>query len=139
MGEQIIVRFTSEEDNTPTTSDNRPSNTTKHHSNDKHRNIPTLYEVARKVARLEKMELDEKQNIAYEMIACTFLLGLVKDGNDSNTTLFTSLQKTMGGESSKEIADIVRKLEARGGQEQLLLFLTGPVSRSPETYHGQTG
>ena len=71
------------------------------------------------------MELDEKQYIAYEMIACTFLLGLVRDGNDSNMTLFTSLQKTMGGESSQKIADIVRKLEARGGQEQLLLFLWG--------------
>ncbi len=55
------------------------------------------------------MELDEKQYIADEMIACTFLLGLVKDGNDLNATLFTSLQKTMGGgESSKEIADIVK-------------------------------
>jgi hypothetical protein len=67
------------------------------------------------------------------MIACTFLLGLVKDGNNSNTTLFTSLQKTMGGESSKEIADIVRKLEARGGQEQLLLFLTGPAGSGKST------
>ncbi len=74
------------------------------------------------------MDLDEKQYIiAYEMIACTFLLGLAKDENDSNTAYFTSLQKTMGGESSKEIADIVKKMEARGGQEQLLLFLTGPA------------
>jgi hypothetical protein len=48
-----------------------------------------LQEVARKVARLEKIELDEKQYIAYEMIACTFVLDLVKDGNDSNITLFT--------------------------------------------------
>ncbi len=79
------------------------------------------------------MELDEKQYIAYEMIACSFLLGLVKDGNDSNTTLFTSLQKTMGGESSKEIADIVKKLETSGGQEQLLLFLTGPAGSGKST------
>ncbi len=79
------------------------------------------------------MELDEKQYIAYEMIACTFLLGLVKDGNDSNTTLFTSLQKTMGGEWSKELADIVRLSEARGGQEQLLLFLTGPAGSGKST------
>ncbi len=48
--------------------------------------VPTLQEVARKVARLEKTQLDEKQYIAYEMIACTFLLDLVKDGNDSSTT-----------------------------------------------------
>jgi hypothetical protein len=130
---EIYITSDIEEDDTSITSDNRPSNTTKHHSNEKHRNIPTLHEVARKVARLGKMELDEKQYIAYEMIACTFLLGLVKDGNDSNTTLFTSLQKTMGGESSKEIADIVRKLEARGGQEQLLLFLTGPAGSGKST------
>ncbi len=67
------------------------------------------------------------------MIACTFLLGLVKDGIDSNTTLFTSLQKMTGGESSKEISDIVRKLEARGDQEQLLLFLTGPAGSGKST------
>jgi hypothetical protein len=41
------------------------------------------------------MQLDEKQYIANEMIACTFLPGLVKDENDSNTILFTSLQKTL--------------------------------------------
>ena len=105
----------------------------KESSNEQHRKIPTLQEVARKIARLEKMELDEKQYIAYEMIACTFLFGLVRDGNDSNTTLFTCLQKTMGGESSQEIADMVRKLEARGGQEQLLLFLTGPAGSGKST------
>ena len=99
---EIYITSDIEEDDTSTTNNNRPSSTTKHNSNDKHRNIPTLHEVERKVARLEKMELDEKQYIACEMIACTFLLGLVKDGNDSNTTLFTSLQKLMGGESSKK-------------------------------------
>jgi hypothetical protein len=50
--------------------------------------IPTLPETARKVARLEKRKLDEKQYIAYEMIACTFLPGLVHYGNDPNTTLY---------------------------------------------------
>ncbi len=71
------------------------------------------------------MELDEKQCIANEMIACTFLLGLVKDGNDSNTTLFTSLQKMMGGESSKEIADIVEKIEEEVVKSNYFCFLQG--------------
>jgi hypothetical protein len=115
---EIYVTCGITEDETSTESNNRSNKTSKHSSNDQGRKIPTLQEVARKFARLKKIELDEKQYITYEMIACTFLLGLVKDGNDSNTTLFTSLQKTMGGESSNEIADIVRKLEARGGQEQ---------------------
>jgi hypothetical protein len=103
-----------EKDDTSAASNNSSKNTDKESSHEQHRKIPTLQEVTRKVARLEKMELDEKQYISYEMIAGTFLLGLVKDGKDSNTTLFTSLQKRMGGESSQEIADIVRKLEARG-------------------------
>jgi hypothetical protein len=121
-----------DKDDTSTARDNTSNNTDKDSSNQHHK-IPTLQEVTRKVARLEKIELDEKQYIAYEMIACTFVLGLVRDGNDANTTLFTSLQKTMGGESSQEIADIVRKLEARGGQEQLLLFLTGPAGSGKST------
>jgi hypothetical protein len=41
------------------------------------------------------MQLDEKQYIAYEMIACTFLLDLVKDGNDLSTTLFTSYKRPL--------------------------------------------
>jgi hypothetical protein len=130
---EIYITSDIEEDNRSTASNNRSSYTSKHQSIDQHRKIPTLQEVTRKDAKLEKMELDEKQYIAYKMIACTFLLGLVKDGNDSNTTLFTSLQKAIGGESSEEIADSVRKLEARGGQEQLLLFLTGPAGSGKST------
>jgi hypothetical protein len=49
-----------------------------------------------KNAKLENTQLDEKQYIAYEMIACTFLLGLVMDGLDSNTTLFACLQQRVG-------------------------------------------
>ena len=37
-------------------------------------NIPTLVGVARKVAHQDKVKLDEKQYIAYEIIACTFLI-----------------------------------------------------------------
>jgi hypothetical protein len=49
--------------------------------------IPTLPETAQKVARLEKRKLDKKQYIAYEMIACTSLLGLVHDGIDPTHNL----------------------------------------------------
>jgi hypothetical protein len=80
------------------------------------------------------MQHDEKQYIAYKMIACTFLLDLVKDENDSSTTLFTSLQKTIrGNQSSEIIKDIVDKLQARGGQEQLIMFLTGPAGSEKST------
>ncbi len=58
------------------------------------RNVPTLPEIARKVAKLQKIQLDKKQYIPYEMIACTFLLGLVNDGRDPLTNLGAYLQKS---------------------------------------------
>ncbi len=74
--------------------------------------IPTLPETARKVARLEKTKLDKKQYIAYEMIACTFLLGLVHDGNNPNTTLYSCLGCTMGSTATLNINNIIHRLVA---------------------------
>ncbi len=101
------------------------TSTTEDHSNYHNKKLPTLQNI--KNAKLENTQLDEKQYIAYEMIAWTFLLGLVKDGLDSNTTLFACLQQTVGGQSSKETADILKRLKARGAKEKLLMFLTGPA------------
>ena len=93
--------------------------------------IPTLAETARKVARLENKKLDEKQYIAYEIIACTFLLGLVHDGSDPSTTLYKGLEETMG--RAKSMKGIVRRLKARGGQNQMVMFLTGPAGSGKST------
>ncbi len=90
-------------------------------------------EYGKKNAKLENTQLDEKQYIAYEMIACTFLLGLVKDGLDSNTTLFACLQQIEGGQSSNGTTDIVNRLKARDAKEQLLMFLTGPAGLGKST------
>jgi hypothetical protein len=95
--------------------------------------IPTLPESARKVARLEKKKLDQKQYISYEMIACTFLLGLVHDGNDPNTTFYSCLGHTMGSTATLNINNIVHRLEARSGQSQLIMFLTGPAGSGKST------
>ena len=95
--------------------------------------IPTLQQIARKVARLEKTQLDEKQYIAYEMIACTFLLGLVNDGSDKYTKLGSYLQQSLEIASSTDITDIIAKLKGRGGQDQLLMFLTGPAGSGKST------
>jgi hypothetical protein len=69
--------------------------------------IPTLPETVRKVTRLETRKLDKRQYIAYEMIACTYLLGLVHDRNDPNTTLFSCLRPTMGFTATLNINNIV--------------------------------
>ncbi len=64
------------------------------------------------------------------MIACTFLLGLVKDGRDAHTNLGAYLQQNLGGPTTTDIQDIVKRLKARGGQEHMLMFLTGPYMLS---------
>ena len=92
-----------------------------HDKNNIQHKIPTLPQIARKVAKLEKTQLDEKQYIAYEMIACTFLLGLVNDGHDKNTKLGAYLQQTMEITSTADANDIIKKLKARGGRDQLLI------------------
>jgi hypothetical protein len=91
------------------------------------KNVPTLPEISRKVAKLQKIQLDKKQYILYKMIACTFLLGLVKDERDPHTNLGAYLQKSFGRPTTTNIHDIVKRLKARGGQEQMLMFLTGPA------------
>ena len=74
-------------------------------------------QIARKVARLGKTQLDEKQFIAYEMIACTFLLGLVNDGSDKNAKLGAYLQQTMEITTTADAKDVIKKLKARGGRD----------------------
>jgi len=99
----------------------------------KQRKIPSLPQIAQKVARLEKTKLDEKQYIAYEMIACTFLLGLVNNGSDKNTKLGVCLQQTMEIATTADAKDVIKKLKAIGGRDQLLMFLTGPAGSGKST------
>ena len=67
------------------------------------------------------------------MIACTFLLGLVNDGRDKTTKLGTYIQQTMDDTTNADANDIINKLKARGGRDQLLMFLTGPAGSGKST------
>jgi hypothetical protein len=104
-----------------------------HDKNNIQHKIPTLPQIAQKVAKLKKTQLDEKQYIAYEMIACTFLLGLVNDGRDKTRKLGTYLQQTMEITTTADANDIIKKLKARGGRDQLLMFLTGLAGSGKST------
>jgi hypothetical protein len=104
-----------------------------HGKRPKENRIPTLPQIARKVAKLKKTQLDEKQYIAYEMITCTFLLGLLNDGQDTTTKLGAYLQKTMEIATTSDVNDVTKKLKARGGQDQILMFLTGPAGSGKST------
>ena len=75
--------------------------------------IPTLIGVARKVSIEEGKQLDKKQYIAYEIIAFSFLLSLIEDGVGIDAT------------DSECKEELVKRLKARGGHAQLIMFLTG--------------
>jgi hypothetical protein len=122
-----------EDEDTSSTSSFVNESDKEHGKKKKDRKIPTLPKIARKVARLEKTQLDEKQYIAYEMIACTFLLGLLNDGNDKNTKLGAYLQQSMEIAATADVNDVIKKLKARGGHDQLLMFLTGPAGSGKST------
>jgi hypothetical protein len=96
-----------EDEETSSTNDYVNNNDKGHDKNKTQHKIPTLPQIARKGARLEKTQLDEKQYTAYEMIACTFLLGLVNDGHDKNTKLGAYLQQTMEVASTADANDII--------------------------------
>jgi hypothetical protein len=67
------------------------------------------------------------------MIACTFLLGLLNDGSDKNTKLGAYLQQTMKIATTADVNDVIKELKARGGRDQLLMFLTGPAGSGKST------
>jgi len=92
-----------------------PNNSSEHQDPNTHK-IPTLHKTARKVARLKKRKLDEKQYIAYEMIACTFFLGLVNNTQNPHTNLGAYLQQSLRGSTTADIEDTVKMLKARGGR-----------------------
>ena len=130
------IYIESDEDEDTSSTDDYVNNNDKGHDKTQHK-IPTLPQIAWKVARLEKTQLDEKQYISYEKISCTFLLGLVNDGQDTNTKLGAYLQKTMEIAYISDANDIIAKLKARGGRDQLLMFLTGPAGLGKTNMHYQ--
>ena len=69
--------------------------------------VPTLEDIARKVRDKSGIQLDEKQYIAYEIIACSFLLHHVNSGNAT----FGSSDASSVPERSK----LLQSLRARGG------------------------
>ena len=62
--------------------------------------------------------MNEKQYIAYEIIACSFILLLVNMGPLTHSSIFSDMDP-------QEKESLKLQLKARGGEEQLIMFLTG--------------
>jgi hypothetical protein len=95
--------------------------------------VQILQEITRRLARLEKKQLDKKQYIAYEIIACNFFLGLANNAQNPHTNLGAYLQQSLRGSTTADIEDTVKMLRTRGAREQMLMLLTGPAGSGKST------
>lgn len=118
-------------------SDNDDSDSDNHDNNDTTttplETIPSMKAFAKDISNKDSIKLDEQQYIAYEAICATFLLCLVREGYDCTTELGKYLKDTIDDCTSGEIDDVIEELEARGGNEQLLMFLSGPAGAGKTT------
>ena len=67
-------------------------------------------------------------------MCCTFLLGLVNESNNPNSLLSLYLkQAILSTDSESDTEELVAELKVRGGQDQLIMFLTGPAGAGKST------
>ena len=86
------------------------------------------------VSREERTVLDVKQYIMYEVLVCTFLLGLInKKELDGESALAQKLSGALGARRSENIDEVTKILKARGGREQLIVFVTGLAGAGKST------
>ena len=78
--------------------------------------------------------MDEKQYVTYEIMCCTFLLGLVNKSNNPNSWLSLYLKQAISStDNESDTEQLVAELKVRGGQDRLLVFLTGPAGAGKST------
>ena len=76
--------------------------------------------------------LDEKQVIAYDIICCTFLIDILREcsGNHLLKSIADVINHTTNLSDERRIHE---KLKARGGEDNLRMFLTGPAGAGKTT------
>ncbi len=89
------------------------------------------------VTREKHIALDRIQYIAYEIICSSFLLNLVRENSESQSSIASGF-----AESDEDLRDerticikqkVEQKLKDLGAKEQLLMFVTGPAGAGKST------
>ena len=89
---------------------------------------PMIAGVAESLATQDGKVLDKKQYITYEMVCCTFLLELLNEALDPTSSVHRQMAVAISLGNILELIDNLKEhLLARGGMDQMLLFLTKPV------------
>ena len=78
--------------------------------------------------------MDKKQYMTYEVMCCSFLLGIFGEGHDKDSNLWSHLGRTFTEQQDNlDMALLIEQLKVHGAQDQLLMFLTGPVGAGKST------
>ena len=76
---------------------------------------PSLVDVARRVAKADGTKMDEKQYITYEVVCCSFLLGIVNEGHDKDSKLWSLLGRTFAEQRDELDMDrLIEQLKVHG-------------------------
>ena len=107
---------------------------------DASRVIPTMEDVFKYKQDKNDTELDNKQKITHEITCSTFLLGLINermsrsgDNGEEEMQITAGVEDALTDYVCKTMHDTTRHLRAKGGAEQLLVFLTRPASAGKST------
>lgn len=92
--------------------------------------LPSLDQIAEKMSKKEGKTLDYKQRIAYEILACSFILELVEGPELEEAFDKASSNKE---EAEKYKKKLIANLEARCAKKNLIMFLTGPAGSGKST------
>lgn len=94
----------------------------------------TLHSIARMVAKEENTILDKKQYIMYEVLATTFLLGLLSESlTEESIDFYNAMANALGEETTMDLDSLITKLKQRGAREQLIMFVTGLAGAGKST------
>ena len=82
--------------------------------------------------------MDKKQQIAFDVICCTFILNCIEEitsshaafgDNSTNDTRINGTKKVIStvldGNTKSTLSDLIKDLKRRSGKDQLLMFLSG--------------
>ena len=127
--EGSLVGMSESQDAGDDSDSDRDSNTMGDNNGSYRGHIPTLDGVARSKSK----QLDKKQYIAYDVICCSFLLQLVRDGGNDSTDLGGYLNTTLNCDSVNSRDKLIQKLKARGAKDQLIMLLSGPAGCGKST------
>ena len=105
---------------------------------DRRQNIPTMSGIARKIAHEKGIYLDRLQYIAYEIICTSFMLSMVNEGWEEDTTSIMGFTTTtdedgMNSETENIKNRIIENLKKIGAKDQLIMFITGPAGAGKST------